>query len=531
MSRPPYRPPSGGGRRTAFVFVAIIVAMGIIAYTVTFWVFADDDDDPPAGSPAALVGDLAAGNLIVDVGGGATSGAGIEPPPSPPDSTPSESQSTSGPAASPSIQDGCQPRCLVRLTNSRRVNSDLAMLGLRPAYSTATNMWAGLTHVEIASVREAGFTVEVLDSSADTLHLFAVRTPEDGDDTMVRAFGDVIDQVGEQYIVRVPFIPVDATPLTNLGIAVEKFPPLPPDEILPLGDEELDPDLLWQLSGQIAHGELDRIIHEMEVIGAEDGERYGTRFYEEPGNVEAAEYIYREFASLGLTVSYDDFLADNGLLALNVLAELPGEDPSRVYMVMGHFDSINSDDNEGPAPGADDNASAIAAMIEIARVLAQFELPHPVVFFASNAEENVFQGANAFASEASRSGRIITGAFNLDAVGSPRNGPQVVLNADGDSKALVDLLIEVNDAYGLGQNVLIPPDPNEVIADDTVMRDWGIPTVLVARELYGWTDVHHTEFDVAETVDYFNVRMAAELILIGVATLLTDEETPAFADS
>ena len=362
------------------------------------------------------------------------------------------------------------------------------------------------------------------------MHLFAVRVPDGGDDTMVRAFGDVIDQVGEQYIVRVPFIPVDATPLTNLGIVVEKVPPLPPDEILPLGSEELDPELLWQLSGQISNSELERITAEMEVLGAEEGERYGSRFYEEPGNVEAAEYIYQQFAALGLTVTYDDFLADNGLLALNVLAELPGEDPSQVFLVMAHFDSINEDDNDGPAPGADDNASGIAAMIEMARVLAQFALPHPVVFFASNAEENVFQGANAFASEASRSGRVITGAFNLDAIGSPRNGPQIVLNADGDARKLIDLLIEVNDAYGLGQVFIIPPDPKEVIADDTVMRDWGIPTVLIARELYRWTDVHHTEFDIAENVDYFNVRMAAELILLGVATLLTESGTPDFTD-
>src|SRR5215204_7144038 len=82
MSRPPYKPPAGGGRRTAIVFVAIIVAMGIIAYAVAFWPRDDEDDDPPAGSPEALVSDVAAGSLIVDVDGSTTSGSGVEPLPS-----------------------------------------------------------------------------------------------------------------------------------------------------------------------------------------------------------------------------------------------------------------------------------------------------------------------------------------------------------------------------------------------------------------------------------------------------------------
>jgi hypothetical protein len=196
---------------------------------------------------------------------------------------------------------------------------------------------------------------------------------------------------------------------------------------------------------------------------------------------------------------------------------------------MGHFDSMNSTTVTGAAPGADDNATGIAGMLEIARVLSGYDLEHPVTFFATNAEEVGLQGVQAFASRAAKAGQTITAAFNLDAIGSPYQGSQIILNADGDSLALRDLLIEVNDAYGLGQNFLLPKDPKEVISDDTVMRDWGFPTVLIARELFGWGEVHHTPQDVVGDVDYYNVRMATELTLIGVATLLTESSTPDFA--
>jgi hypothetical protein len=59
-----------------------------------------------------------------------------------------------------------------------------------------------------------------------------------------------------------------------------------------------------------------------------------------------------------------------------------------------------------------------------------------------------------------------------------------------------------------------------IVADDNFLRDYGFPTILVARELYGWSTLHHTADDTIETVDLENVRMAAALILGGVANLV-----------
>lgn len=523
MSRPPYKAPAGGNRRIAFAFMAIIAAFAIIAYAIAFWPRDDHDDGVEPASPEAAVGDVIAGSLVVDVGvGDSRIDTESEPTAAAPRPTPPALVGSPPSTSDPSFQAECDGQCLVRLDDDGDVGAALSDRGLRAAFAAGGHLWAGITSDSIESIRADGLDVAIVDESAETLGLYAVRTPEVGDDEPVRAFGEIIDEVGNQYVVRAPRVPAVVTGLTNLGIWVEKFPPLPPEEIETVGDSELDPDLLWKLSGTVSTEEILATMVDLQGMGATDGGAVGSRYYASSGNVMAAEYLFRRFEAYGLTATYEDFVTDDGLLALNVVADLPGRDSSQVYVIMGHFDSMNSGGDNRVAPGADDNATGIAGMLEIARVLAGYELEHPVRFFATNVEEVGLQGVQAFASRASRDGQTISAAFNLDAIGSPYQGSQIILNADRDSLELRDLLVRVNDVYGLGQDFLLPPNAKEVIADDTVMRDWGFPTVLLARELFGWNAIHHSPQDVIENVDLYNVRMATELVLIGTATLLSD---------
>jgi Zn-dependent M28 family amino/carboxypeptidase len=158
-------------------------------------------------------------------------------------------------------------------------------------------------------------------------------------------------------------------------------------------------------------------------------------------------------------------------------------------------------------------------MLEIARLLAGHELAHPVRFFATNVEEVGLQGVKAFAARAAEEGTPIAGAFNLDAIGSSAHGAQVVLNTDENGAWLEDLLSAVNDQYGLGQDLWPKVNP-AIVADDNFLRDRGFPTVLVARELFGWSTLHHTIDDTIETVDLDNVKMATALVLGAVANLV-----------
>jgi Peptidase family M28 len=108
----------------------------------------------------------------------------------------------------------------------------------------------------------------------------------------------------------------------------------------------------------------------------------------------------------------------------NVIATLPGtmeEATHRRIYVLGHYDSRASDpmDRQGPAPGANDDASGVAVAVELARVLAGQPLDATVVFMATAGEEQGLLGARLHAAAARAAGVQITAVLSNDIVGDP----------------------------------------------------------------------------------------------------------------
>ncbi len=113
-----------------------------------------------------------------------------------------------------------------------------------------------------------------------------------------------------------------------------------------------------------------------------------------------------------------------GAEVVNVVGVLKGSMPEaadRRYYVVGHYDSINGDrmDAEGLAPGANDDASGVAVVLECARALAGVKLDATVVFLCTAAEEQGLVGAKAHAESAAGRGEHIMGVLNNDIVGDP----------------------------------------------------------------------------------------------------------------
>lgn len=110
---------------------------------------------------------------------------------------------------------------------------------------------------------------------------------------------------------------------------------------------------------------------------------------------------------------------------VNVVATLPGtQDASkeRMYVVSGHYDSRNTDimDATGDAPGANDDASGTAAVMEMACVMARHRFDATLVFMAVAAEEQGLQGATHWAEQARQKNLNIAGMFTNDIIGSSR---------------------------------------------------------------------------------------------------------------
>ncbi|HWH01569.1 MAG TPA: M20/M25/M40 family metallo-hydrolase [Pilimelia sp.] len=105
----------------------------------------------------------------------------------------------------------------------------------------------------------------------------------------------------------------------------------------------------------------------------------------------------------------------------NVVATLRGAvSPERIYVVTGHYDSRASDvmDATSDAPGANDDASGVAVVMELARVLATRRLNATVVFAAVAGEEQGLYGSTYLAQQYRAAGADIQGMFSNDIVGS-----------------------------------------------------------------------------------------------------------------
>lgn len=106
----------------------------------------------------------------------------------------------------------------------------------------------------------------------------------------------------------------------------------------------------------------------------------------------------------------------------NVVATLRGSvAPERVYVVSGHYDSraSNVDDAVVDAPGADDDASGVAAVLEMARLMATRDPAATIVFSAVAGEEQGLYGAAHLASQLQAAGADVQGMITNDIVGSP----------------------------------------------------------------------------------------------------------------
>lgn len=115
----------------------------------------------------------------------------------------------------------------------------------------------------------------------------------------------------------------------------------------------------------------------------------------------------------------------------NVVARINGTvDPNRVYVVTGHYDSRRLDvsDYTNDAPGADDNASGVAVVMEMARVCAKLKPAATLLFAAVAGEEQSLFGSAHLAQTLKAQGYNVEANFNNDIVGTGQFSPYSPIN-------------------------------------------------------------------------------------------------------
>lgn len=122
------------------------------------------------------------------------------------------------------------------------------------------------------------------------------------------------------------------------------------------------------------------------------------------------------------TLAADGRRVNRPILLGNVVARLKGTDAAddRMIVISGHLDNMRSSvmDSVGDAPGANDDASGVAAVMECVRVLRQTRFPATILFVAVSGEEQGLLGAQFLAGKASNEKWNIEAVLNNDIMGS-----------------------------------------------------------------------------------------------------------------
>jgi hypothetical protein len=256
-----------------------------------------------------------------------------------------------------------------------------------------------------------------------------------------------------------------------------------------------------------------------------------SRHVNSPGIAQAADYIEAQFVAAGgdLQVAYQAFpLNWNGVdtLQRNVIATLPGSDPSAGVIVVGaHYDSrsVDINDSASRSPGANDNASGMAAVIELSRVLADQKPEATIIFVAFSAEEVGRQGSEYFVQSLS-SQPDIRAVFVMDIIG--RNSlPEEALRVypagtpDSPSRGLAEFFARSAEAAlpGFVAYVQDTADRPHRYSDHISFSEAGYPALrLIQPEEDDW---NHSGEDTVEKMTPEYLRRVTQAVLAAVYPL------------
>lgn len=219
----------------------------------------------------------------------------------------------------------------------------------------------------------------------------------------------------------------------------------------------------------------------------------------------ARTYLAAELSALGMTVTTEDYGG-----GANVVGRLPAiaADATEWIVVGAHFDSVPG------SPGANDNASGVAAVLGVARLLA--DLPcrtRGVMFVMFDQEEIGLLGSKAFATREAEAKTAIVAVHTIDQVG---------WDADGDRRFELELptpeLFAEYEASAaeVGAAVVQTTTPS---SDHQSFRSRGFPAVGITEEYRsGDTTPHaHRALDTATTIDGGYQALAARMVAHVVA--------------
>jgi hypothetical protein len=267
---------------------------------------------------------------------------------------------------------------------------------------------------------------------------------------------------------------------------------------------------------------------------------FETRFLMTENRFDAAQWIKDKFLQIGFnSVEFDSFMChtvwqgiDTTTIQVNVVATIQGtKRPNEIYIIGGHYDSYCYGNPFIWAPGADDNASGTAAVLESARVIMESGyIPEATIkFICFGAEELMYfgdAGSEHYALQAYNSGMDIKLMVNNDMISHTLysvNNSTVDINYYSGFIDMLEIAKSVTEQYTVLTPVNGSVNPG---ADSYPFYELGYRPIYFEES--NFSPYYHQDSD---TIGNYNMEYCAEVIKSSCATLLTTMIIPSMIDN
>jgi hypothetical protein len=285
-----------------------------------------------------------------------------------------------------------------------------------------------------------------------------------------------------------------------------------PDTVIGLGPLFDDPDAPWgdqltytatvtmpidNLVAQVSQSQYAAMHQNLLYTRMGDNRGFG------PEHDLAQDNIYTYFVGMGLETALEPVLYHSQTYHNVVGVHAGVTRPDDIYLVGAHYDSVNN-------PGADDNASGVAAVMELARVMTQYQFDATLVFVAFDREEQGLHGAYAYT--AAHDTSKIRGMLSLDMIAYNPPGTHHNKVRFYDSNGVGRIKSDLATAFASYSDGLTTEDAGKVNVSDHYPFELAEVDAALVIEYNVWSNPHyHKATDAVETPNYIDYAYATKV--------------------
>ena len=424
---------------------------------------------------------------------------------------------------------------------SQRELGNLASRGLNIVHSNADLLVAICSKLQISQLGQAGIQFDLLQPLGEDTSPYLIYDGAALESSCSLDTANAYPYAEDAYIAQLRVDQAEALAIAGADLVrLSRAIPWPLDVATPMRRASVLPSVSVESLAQAVSPTL--LIHHVCKLQDRDALGYcnelGTRYsFASAGLNEAAAYLYSAYTSYGLQVTYDPFVF-NSMPMTNVVAELMGSTGSREHVVIlsAHYDSISPQPYDA-APGADDNASGVAAVLEVARLLSEQSFPCTIRFINFAGEEQGLIGSAHYAEQAYRRGDMIDGVINLDMIAYeslPPGDHLVDIHAGTDPRSvlLADELVASISSLEEAIHELPLLVPQVITAGATWRSDhgsfWarGFPAVLGSEDMDDLNPNYHSTRDTRSRIRPQLMVEFTKAALVTIARLASRSYAP-----